>query len=46
MHAHLLEAEHEIKLTDIAKVSVQRLNQAMDELQDCQLVLHMNTFHS
>ena len=39
MRAYLLEAEHEIKLTDIAKVSVERLHKAMDEFQYCQLVL-------
>lgn len=41
VHTRLLEAEHEIQLTNIAEISVQRLHQAMDKFQDCQLILRM-----
>ena len=37
---YLLKTEHEIKLADIAEVSVQRLYKAVDELQYGQFILH------
>ena len=43
MYAYLLKAEHEVKLADIAKISVQCLHQAVNELQNGQLVLQVRT---
>ena len=41
MCIYLLKAEHEIKLADIAEISVQCLHQAVNELQNGQLVLQV-----
>jgi len=46
MKGYLLEAEHEIKLTDITEVSVQRLHQAMNEFKYCQLILQATDISS
>lgn len=43
MYAYLLKAEHEVKLADIAEISVQCLHQAVNELQNGQLVLQVRT---
>jgi len=46
LKGYLLKAEHEIKLTDITEVSVQRLHQAMNEFQYCQLILQATDISS
>jgi hypothetical protein len=39
-NAHHLQIEHQVQLTDIAEISIERLHQAVNELQYSQLVLH------